>query len=210
MDNTVINGSKDKFETLLGCRFQPNLKWSENISSLRSKLSSRIVGLDSIRRALPGHTLNTIATGWFNSVLVYCLPLFGGCAKGDLQDLQIIQNKLARLITYSPLDTNRRKLYEKLQWMTVNQLISYHTILAVYRIRANEEPEDLITYFKLENRNQNIIIPQSNMELYRKSFIYRSIRSWNLVPKSIRNIPTLMTFKRHLKNWIFKEVEMFQ
>ena len=80
----------------------------------------------------------------------------------------------------------------------------------MYRIKANEEPEDLISYFKVENRNQNIIIPQSNMELYRKSFIYRSIRSWNMVPKNIRNIPTLITFKRHLKNWINKEVEMFQ
>ena len=31
-------------------------------------------------------------------------------------------------------------MYDKLGWMTVNQLAAYHTILAVYRIRRSKEP----------------------------------------------------------------------
>ena len=71
------------------------------------------------------------------------------------------------------------------------------------------EPEDLATCLMRDNRNGNVIIPQSNMELYRKAFIYRAVNSWNKVPKNIRSIPTLMNFKKHLKTWIFKEIKRF-
>ena len=144
-----------------------------------------------------------------SSVLVYCLPLYGGCGKGELQDLQIIQNKLARLITFSPRDTNRTIIFDKLKWMTVNLLVQYYTILAVYRIRQCKEPEDLAFYLTKENRNENIIVPQSNMELYRKSFIYRSIICWNKVPKEIRMIQDLFNFKTQLKKWMKTEIEKF-
>ena len=44
----------------------------------------------------------TISEGVFNSVLVYCLPLFGGMDVGDLRDLQVMQNKAAQTVTMSP------------------------------------------------------------------------------------------------------------
>ena len=185
------------------------MKWTRHISDLKRRLSNRIAGVYSIRKAIPLKTLKIICQGWCNSILVYCLPLFGGCAKGDLVDLQVIQNKLARLITFSPLDTNRNVFYDLLEWMTVKQLIFYHTTLAVYRIRESGEPTEIATLFKRENRNQNVIIPQSNMELYRKSFIYRAIQSWNSVPKEIRSLQTLISFKKNLKIWVMKEVERF-
>ena len=100
MDNVVLSESETKYEVLLGCRIQRNLKWDEHIDNLKRKLSKRIVGVYSIRRALPENTLKT-CQGWFNSLLNYCLPLFGGCSKGDLHGLQVIQNKLARLKTFS-------------------------------------------------------------------------------------------------------------
>ena len=167
------------------------------------------MGVYNIRKALPEKTLKIKAQGWFNSSLLYCLPLFGGCSKGDLHDIQVIQNKLARLITFTPIDSRRWEMYEKLEWMTVNQLIVFHSVLTVYRIRKSGEPEDLATCLRRDNRNHNIIIPQSNLELYRKSFVYRAIRTWNLVPRHVRNLENLMTFKKHLKTWIFNEVEKF-
>ena len=208
--STQLKESDEKYEVLPGCYFQCNLKWGKQITRLKSKLTKRIVGVYSIRNLLPHKTLKIICEGWFNSVLVYCLPLFGGCSKGDLQDLQIIQNKLARLILFSPRDTNRATMFETLQWMTVNQLITYHTLLVVFRIRKSGEPEDLALYFLRENRNNNIIIPQSNMELYRKSFVYRAINSWNYVPKDLRNIQDQFIFKKNLKKWIMVEVKKFQ
>ena len=118
----------------------------------------------------------------------------------------MIQNKLAGFNTFSALDTKRCQMYHQLEWMTVNQLICYHTLLTVYRVRTTGEPEDLATCPMRYNRNGNIIIPQSNMELYRKAFLYRAVNSWNEVTKNIRNIPIQRNFKKHVKTWILEEI----
>ena len=71
--------------------------------------------------------LKTITQGIFNSVLVYCLPLFGGCSKGQLGDLQVLQNKAADIVTRSPPRTARNTMFDQLDWLTVNQLIANHS-----------------------------------------------------------------------------------
>ena len=154
MDGICLPQSESNYETLLGCKIQSNLKWAEHKGDLKRRLSNRIAGVYCIRKAIPLKTLKIICQGWFNSILVYCLPLYGGCAKGDLGDLQVIQNKLARLIMFSPFDTSRNLLYDLLEWMTVKQLIFYHTDLVVYKIRESGEPSEIATLFKRENRNQ--------------------------------------------------------
>ena len=79
----------------------------------------------------------------FNSVLVYCLPLFGGCDVSEIKQLQVLQNKAAQIVTHSPPRSDRLAVYSGLNWLTVNQLITYHTLLTVFKIRQSGEPEYL-------------------------------------------------------------------
>ena len=75
--------------------------------------------------------MKTIVQGIFNSVLCYCLPLFGGCNKAELGALQVLQNRAAQIVLKSPPRTSRDWMFSKLGWMTVKQLINYHTIIVV-------------------------------------------------------------------------------
>ena len=135
MDGIELRESDTHCETILGCVIQKNLKWTNQIERLKGSLKKRLAGVYNLRGALPYQTLKTISEGWFQSVLLYCLPLFGGCDKGEIQDLQIIQNKVARLVTGSNLRRNRCDIFEQLKWFTVNQLIIYQTLLTVFRIK---------------------------------------------------------------------------
>ena len=75
-------------------------------------------------------------------MLVYCLPLFGGCDKNELNSLQVLQNKAAQIVTKSPPRSIRNPMYDQLDWLSVNQLVAYHTLIQVYKIRKSEEPEE--------------------------------------------------------------------
>ena len=97
MEGFAIEESEQKHETVLGIDVQNNLKWDIYISKLRGKLKKRIAGIYKLRNLVPFNTLSIICQGWFKSVLVYCLPLFGGCGEGNIDDLQVIQNKLQDL-----------------------------------------------------------------------------------------------------------------
>ena len=82
---------------------------------------------------------------------------------------------MARLVTNSQNKRNREEMFNQVEWLTVKQLMVYHTLTTVFRIRKTGEPEGLASTLNYENRNNNIIFPTSNLTLYRKSFTYRGI-----------------------------------
>ena len=209
MDGIVLKESEGKSETILGCEIQNTLKWDVHVQKLRKRLQKRIAGIYKIRHILPFETLKIISQGWFNSVLIYCLPLFGGCNDSDLNDLQVLQNKIGRLITKSRYETRRTEIFERLQWLTVRQQIVYHTVLTIQKIRQSNEPEFLASKFKRDNRYGKIIIPHSNLTLYRKSFLYRGILSWNSLPDDLRKEDNSRTFKKLARCWILQNVSRF-
>ena len=86
------------------------------------------MGLTSLKFILTYKTRNQITFAMFNSTLVYCLPLFGGCDITEIKQLQVLQNKAAQVVTHSPPRAERRAMYARLKWLTVNQLIAYHTL----------------------------------------------------------------------------------
>ena len=51
-----------------------------------------------------------------------------------------MKNKAARVVLHLNPRSNRDSMYNKLKWLTVNQLVVYHTLLTVFKIRLSNEP----------------------------------------------------------------------
>ena len=186
MDGCILEESQDKVETLLGIEIEPTLKWHKQVEALLAKLKMRLTGLVHLWNILPYELRKRITEGMFTSVLVYCLPVFGGCDKSELESLQIMQNKAARLVTHAPQRSSRREIFNQLNWLTVNQLVFYHSALSTFRIRGSNEPENLSRILTRNNRAQRIIIPNTNLTLAKNSYCYRGASQWNSLPDYIR------------------------
>ena len=109
----------------------------------------------------------------FNSVLCYCLPLFGGCNQSEVEVLQVQQNRAAQIVLGFPPRTNRDLMYDRLNWLTVQQLIVYHTLISVYRIRQSREPEHLSARLSRDNMYGPIVKKNVRLELYRKNVVFK-------------------------------------
>ena len=120
-----------------------------------------------------------------------------------------MQNKAARLVTNSPIRTKRKELFAQLDWLTVNQLVFYHSALTTYRIRSSSEPEYLSNIMSRDSRSGRIIIPNTKLSLAMKSYCYRGASQWNSLPNSIRNIQKIGLFKSEVKTWIKTNVTQF-
>ena len=103
------------------------------------------------------------------------------------------------MVTHSQLRTGRQKMFDELGWLSVKQLILYHTLLAFNRIRKSQEPEYLANILSRDNHYGTIIIPNINLSLYRKSFGFRGASNWNSLPERLRNLEQLGTFKKDLE-----------
>ena len=209
MDGVELEENLEKCEVLLGVSIEYSLKWHKTIQGLQSRLKQRLAGLSKLKFIVPYAMLKTITQGIFNSVLIYCLPLFGGCDKGELGDLQVLQNKAAQIVTRSPPRSVRNVMYDKLDWLTVNQLIAYHTLIQVFKIRNSREPEYLSGILRNDNRNGHIAIPNSDLTLAMKSFTFRGAKLWNSLPAHIRSCSKIGMFKSQSRKWVNEVIPRF-
>ena len=209
MDGFKLNESLDRKEMLLGCLIEPHLKWHQQIEFVMKKLQQRLTAIRNLGSKVPFDIRCKIAEGMFMSVLAYCLPVFGGCNKGEIDSLQIMQNYAARFVTKSDRRTNRQTMFLQTGWLTVRQLIQYHTALAIYRIRDSKEPEYLSKILLKENRVNKIIIPNTTLSLAKRSFCFRGAEEWNQLPEAVRSCGKIGVFKAKLKSWILENIPPF-
>ena len=211
MDDVTLKESKEKCETLLGIKIQNNLEWSEQLQYLTAKLKKRLGGLANLKSVMGSSAKKGIVEGIFNSVLCYCLPLFGGCTNSEVKTLQVQQNKAAQIVLSLPPRSHRNTMYDKLNWLTVNQLIVYHTLISVHRIRLKGEPEYLADILGKTSRQagEDIIVENIKLGLVRKSFTFRGAIQWNKLPPDLRREPKIGKFKKRLRDWIGENIERF-
>ena len=100
-------------------------------------------------------------------------------------------------------------MFDKLDWLSVNQLVVYHTLLQVYKIRSSREPEYLSQALRDDNRNGNIIIPNTDLSLAKNSFVFRGAKLWNNLPPNIRNNFKISKFKKESRKWVKENISRF-
>ena len=128
---------------------------------------------------------------------------------GEIKQLQVLQNRAAQLVTHSACRVPRVPMYDKLDWLTVTQLVRYHTVLTVYRIRMSREPEYLAASLCRDNRLGKIVLQNTRLSLAKKSFKIRGASNWNELPAEIRSEAKIGLFKEKLRTWIKANVPKF-
>ena len=209
MDGVRLKESVEKSEVLLGVTMQCDLKWSMQIEALAGKLKKRLTGLEKLKYVMSKFNKKSIVEGVFNSVLCYCLPLFGGCSQSEVSMLQVQQNRAARIVLSLPPRTSRDFMFDKLHWLSVKQLIAYHTLITVFRIRQSKEPEYLAGILGRDNSSGHIIMKNTRLVLYRNSFVFRGSVLWNKLPESLIKESKIRKFKKGLKDWVVNHVARF-
>ena len=219
--NEVIRTSQS--EKLLGGLINQNLKWTDHImlgeESLVKKLGTRITALKQIGKVADFKTRKMLANGLFMSKLIYLIPLWGGCEKFLIRALQILQNKAARVVTKLGIFTPVRKLLTQCGWLSVNQLIFFHTVVLVFKTIQNKSPvyhfHMLDTEYKYKTRAKDAkklrltANYKPDHELNLKAYRWRSIRSWNQLPTDIILINNLSEFKVKLKTWVQQNIDLY-
>ena len=143
-------------EKLLGLNIHESLKFSEhcrdNENSLFKKLIPRMNALKKLSRNASFKTRLMVANATIMSTMVYMMPVWGGTEEYIIKAAQVIQNRAARLVTKLSWYTPQRILLKQTNWLSIRQLIAYHTILQLWRAKKNMEPKYI---FSNINRKPN-------------------------------------------------------
>ena len=146
------------------------------------------------------------ANAVFISVLSYLISLWGASEGYLLRALQVVQNKAARCVTKVSWFTATRQLLKQCGWMSIKQLVFYHTALTMHKTLKSGKP--VYTRQKLTNdfpyqtwQATGGHVRHSLDSAAEGSFISRVTTAYNRIPESLRSTSSLPLFKKKLKNW---------
>ena len=132
-----------------------------------------------------------IADGIFISKLSYLISVWGGCEGYLARSFQIIQNKVARLVTKKSWYTPVKILLAECGWL---QATSAQSSVQTTRQAL-----------------QGVIKPSpgrsvARQELTAQSFRIRAVHEYNLLPVEIREVTSPDIFKKSAKKWIMENI----
>ena len=74
------------------------------------------------------------------SKLIYLMPLWSGCEDYLINCLQVVQNKAARTVAKRNIFKPTRTLMKVCGWMSVRQLLAYHSLVLLQKTLVSQTP----------------------------------------------------------------------
>ena len=157
-----------------------------------------------------------IANGLLMSKMMYLIPLWAGIEKYLLNSLQLIQKKVARIVTRKGKCTPVKVMLRECGWLSVLQLGVFHSLVTIFKIFKIKSPHYL--YLKLSSDCNRVLRASSNLRirlgsesqagtmLAKKSFKYRVSQHWNMLPLEIKQAEKVKEFKFMLKKWVSENI----
>ena len=201
-DLDVVNKTK-----YLGVQVDNSLDWKEHIKTVSTKVSRAIGFLKHAKNILPIASLKTLYSSIVEPHFRYCCSVWGCCGTTDIDQLQKLQNRAARIVTNSSFDAPSRPLIESLGWKTVRELIDQDSRLMVYKSINGLAPQYMSNLFtrnstrssrNLRNTKTDLKLPKKTTANGQKCFSYRGAKLWNSLSAEIKQAPSIAVFKQNI------------
>ena len=192
----------------LGVQIDCNLDWKEQIRAVSTKVSRAIGFLRHAKSFLPMASLKTLYTGIVEPHCRYCCSVWGCARSTNINQLQKLQNRAARIITNSSFDTPSRPLITELGWKTVEELIGNESKTMVFKSLNDLAPQYLCKLFikssacssrSLRNTETDLRLPKKRSANGRKCFSFRGAKLWNSLPAESKTASSLGGFKKSIQ-----------
>ena len=188
----------------LGVIIDENLSWEDHIQYISKKVASGISALKRIRCFVSRDTLILVYNALIQPHFEYCSAVWDGCCKGLADKLQKLQNRAARIITFSNYDTRTKDIFDALGWVPLQKQRAFSKAQIMFKTLNNLAPEYLSSKFtnrcknnnyNLRNKERKVVLPLPRTNYAKKTFTYSGGFLWNNLPAEVRKATTMKSFK---------------
>ena len=196
----------------LGIMFDVHMTMTKQISSLCQSSYFQIRNIRRIKRYLDNTTLHHVVRALVISRLDYGNLLLLGATEHEIDRVQRLQNNAARLVCSISRREHITPVLKELHWLPIRERIQFKLCLFVYKCFKNTAPEYLSNLLSLYTPQRTLRsalditrlnVPRTNKVLGRKAFSVAGPRSWNNLPRAIRELDNVSQFRRSLKTHLF-------
>ena len=131
--------------------------------------------------------------------------MYGGCSEYLLSALQELQNRAARVVTKLDWYTLTEKLLLQCGWLSIRQMIQYHSILLLFKTKMARKPVYIYSHISHTFQKDTQLSTMGGIKDIRRfkstrakqRFLPRTIKNWN------ENLPSVIS--RETRIDIFKK-----
>ena len=164
-----------------------------------------------LRGHLPPDVISVLVSALVISQVRYCISVYGAGTAHNLSRIQKILNYAAKVIFGRKKYDHVSDLMHRLRWLSAENLVTYHTMCLLHKVRYHAEPEvlagGLATVAEARGRDAAVstrqdsllYVPRSRTEMGRRRFICRAPAALNALPQNFSRLPP-GAFGRHLKS----------
>ena len=189
----------------LGNTVDEGLNWERQYKTVHNKCRGGFQSLRRLKSILPQPSLSNVYRVLSESHSRYADVIWDSLSNTKIEFLQRLQDRAVSMIHTPRIKENRTP-----KFLPVKQLITFDLAVIVYKICNELCLENLWSKFTLRSHHsryntrfcRNIQIPKYNLEYAMKGFSYSALKTWNEIPLSIREVPSLFHFKKQLKVYV--------
>ena len=200
-----------KWIKVLGVYIDHLLSWSKQIGVVKKNATNIIRKIHRINKFLPLKLKLTLYNTLIVPIFNYADIIWGGCLKKQAKRLQVSQNFAVRsILGKSKYDSGKEALKE-LNLLNLEQRRVVHESVFAHKGLTGNLPKNVQNRYKLylpkmstrKSKHQKLNIPRHNLSKFKKSPIYRTIKSWNKAPVNLpfgKIKPHKSGFQKYLLN----------
>ena len=191
----------------VGILLDNSLDWKGQVQAVSLKVSRGLGILKHANKFLPFSALTSLYTSIVEPHFRYCCSVWGCADTTEINRLQKLQNRAARIVTNSSFDTSSNQLIEKLGWKTINELTDIESKTIVFKslnelappyLRSLFRKNSQSTSYRLRSISTDLRLPKIGAENGKKSFSFRGAKLWNSLSANCKQAASLSTFKQHI------------
>ena len=204
----------------LGVIIDKELKWHKHVNSVIQKVCCKAALIRRVKPYLNVDTLNVLYKALVQPHFDYCGIAWYGRFNDDINKLDVLQKRCARIILGVDFLTPSIEMFNKLKWEQLTVRNQYFKALMVYKCLNNLAPQYLAKKFSYIsdvhqcNTRQaavgNLALPPlsngHDIEGYKHSYAYSGVNLWNSITHLVRNTVNVNGFKRMYKSHYFKQL----
>lgn len=191
----------------LGLMVDDRLNWREHVTKLTEKILSMIPYIFKIRNYITDKTKRLVYNAFFLSHFRYLIIVWGMCGKGVFETVQIVQNKILKILFNFDRLTHTDTLYSTLQIARLSKILEFEQCKLMHKImfgqlKTNSQFSVTNEIHNYPTRTQNNIYHiqnrtciGTNNPFFKLSYVF------NHLPIEIKDIVIYTLFIRKLKTY---------
>ena len=221
--------SPTSVEVLLGIPVHQDLGFGEHVltgrNSVVSSLTTRISALKRISRISSFKTRLSVCSSLVLSKMLYMLPLYGGAPEYMLEAMQKKMNEAMRVVTRRKWEvlgrrlTSTKDLLNQCSYLSVKQMVFYHSVAAVHKVLVHRTPEYLHqvvsgalgsgVHHRYPTRGAAAQqVAPARLEVANTSWRWRATSQYAALPGDLREEVSMTKFLVGLKAYTKKNIEV--